>query len=102
MTSTTGVAEGVGALAMRCVADAEALRALTHQELLDRYRAAPAPPGVAALDGDPAGLGLGSAVLARKHRSTGFCAAARDGLTSAGTETAFGPSRPGTALDSTG
>lgn len=49
---------------MRCVADAEALRVLTHQELLDRYRAAPAPPGVAALDGDPAGLGLGLAVLA--------------------------------------
>jgi hypothetical protein len=81
MTPPTAETNPVAAAAPERFADAETLRILSHQELLDRYLAAPAPTGVAALDGDPAGLGLGLAVLAgtpidrllrRRARRPGF------------------------------
>jgi|tagenome__1003787_1003787.scaffolds.fasta_scaffold20979507_4 hypothetical protein len=42
----------------------ESLRALAHDQLLERYRHASAPTSVDDLDGDPAGVGLGLGVLA--------------------------------------
>lgn len=44
--------------------DAAALRDLSHHELLGRYLAGAHPSDVEVLNGDPAGIGLGLAVLA--------------------------------------